>query len=122
MQLSRQVASLLLVGVLVSGGLLAPVTHLVYMEVSSAYAPMHAGSHETRHAPVDEPYLQVAHEAHPACPYLALFATPLIGDLAQPLRSPTGDHSQAPLLEPSVVQWYSTLLYYHPVRGPPCDA
>ncbi|MXW32646.1 MAG: hypothetical protein F4Z62_06035 [Rhodothermaceae bacterium] len=115
MRFSRRKASVLLTCILVVGGLLAPLSHLVYMAASDMYTPVHGSGHKTTQG---ECYKD-AHDGHAACPYLMLFAVPLIGDLAQPITSPAYDPVAEPLLHLSSIQRQPTFSQFHLARGPP---
>ncbi len=118
MYFSRRVASVLLASVLVGGSLLAPLSHMIYMAADGMFA---AGHHPTR-TEASGACLHDAHEAHSACPYLALFAVPLTGDLAEPVTFPEKDQTAEPLLNPPSIQRPTTFLKFHSARGPPHNA
>ena len=91
---SRRVGAVLLVSVLVGGSLLAPLSHLVYMAADGMFA---AGHHHPIQMKMDGECLNEAHETHPECPYLTLFAVPLTGDVAELVALPSRDHTAEPL-------------------------
>lgn len=115
MQLTHRVASSFLVCVLVVGGIFAPLSHLVYMAATDMYMPLHGTTHADRY----ETCYKDVHDGHAACPYLTLFAVPLVGDLAQPITPPQYDPASEPLRILFSVQRPSTFLKFHLARGPP---
>ena len=130
MRFCRHTTALSLLGVLTLGGVISPLTHLIYMAVSDVYAPAPSHSehghlstdHATAALPSDHPYWQAPHEGHLSCPYVDLFATPLLGDTAQPVAARGGDHRAASLQECSQVSRCAALLFSYTVRGPPTAA
>ena len=117
MRFFRRKSPILLVCILVAGGLLAPLSHLVYMAASDMYVPVHgvASGHKTTHGKC----YQDAHDGHAACPYLMLFAVPLTGDLAQPTTSQAYDPIAETLFNLFSVPRQSTFSKFHLARGPP---
>ena len=115
MRFPRRKASVLLTCILVVGSLIAPFSHLVYMAASDMYTPVHGVNHMSANG---DCYAD-PHHGHAACPYLLLFAVPLIGDLAQPITSPAYDPVAEPLLRFSLIQWQPTFAGFHLSRGPP---
>lgn len=120
MRFPRQRASVLLACVLVIGGLLAPLSHLVYMAVGDMYTPLHGAmsTHKTVHSQCYES----AHDRHAACPYLMLFAVPLTGDLAQPFAPPAYKPVAETLPSLSLAPQQTTFSKFHLARGPPCNS
>ena len=116
MRVSRRKASAFLTCILVTGGLFAPLSHLVYMAANDMYVPMHGTSH---HGHEHEECYQDVHHGHEHCPYLALFAVPLVGDMARPVTSPVYDPVAEPLLHPFSVQQQPGPPELHLARGPP---
>ncbi len=129
MRFSRHTTVIILLGVLTLGGVVAPLTHLIYMAVSDVYAPPEAHAapahqshqaHQSHHAHhTDQAHWQAPHEGHIACPYLELFATPILGDTAQPTSALANDDRTAPLPESPQVTRRAALLFSYTVRGPP---
>ncbi len=127
MHFFRHTIALLLLGALTLGGVLSPLAHLSYMAVSDAYAPVssHSGGHHGAHAaslPSDGPALQAPHEGHVSCPYMELYATPLLGVSAQPVAVLAADCPVATLQECARVSRRASLLFSYTVRGPPFAA
>lgn len=116
---SRRVGSVLLVSVLVGGSLLAPLSHLIYMEADGMFA---AGQHHAIQAEMDGVCLHDAHETHAECPYLTLFAVPLTGDVAELIALPSGDHAAEPLLDLLILQQKTAFLEFRSARDPPHNA
>ena len=97
------------------GGVLAPLSHLVYMAVSDMYAPMHEAIDSEIHGAC---YKDI-HDRHEACPYLTLFAAPLIGDLTQPVISLAYNPVVELLPNLPAIHRQLTFFQFHWIRGPP---
>lgn len=118
MRRNRQFAASVLLVVLTVGGLLAPLSHLVYMAVSDHYAPASAHAGRMAHAN-DHPGVQAPVVGHLSCPYLDLFATPLVGDTNTPLTV-QGEATRVTVLRQApYVIWHNTSTSPYEVRGPP---
>lgn len=116
---SRRAGAVLLVSVLVGGSLLAPLSHLIYMAADGMFA---AGHHHPIQMEMDGECVHEAHETHPECPYLTLFAVPLTGDVAELIALPSRDHSAEPLLKLLILQQTSAFLEFRSARDPPLNA
>ena len=85
----RRLKGLVLIVALLAGGVVAPVSHFVYMAASDAdMSEMHHGDHGTH----SEEGLRLVNNDTDgvACTYAALFATQMAGD------TPPADHFVAP--------------------------
>ncbi len=85
------------------------------MAVTDMYTPVHGHTHSE----VEGAYYQATHHDHASCPYLALFAVPLIGDIAQPTIAPDYFPAFESLLILSAVPHQQNVSKFHWARGPP---
>lgn len=123
MRRCRRMQSLLLLGALVVGGVLAPLLHLGYMVASDRYAPFFAhagGHHETNaHQFAAGAHFQSEHDGHAACPYLELFATPLVGNAEYSVSAAVAEAAVATRQEYAEQFSGAAPCFPRTARGPP---
>ena len=112
-----QIRSWLLLAAIVMGGLLSPLSHLVFMSIVSGHGP---GVMALEHPAPAAPAVQDCDDgAYASCPYLELYATSFAVDLEEPHRLGNQAWVAAPVSDTGQRKVVRPLGQTNPVRGPP---